>query len=253
MQNVKFKNPPLIEVVFGVNIKIPDFSLVHFGLNWETIKENFPIIDENFGELSLSEDDSYIFNFPTVLYLSSEGNKLIKVTDDYFSYHWRFINEDYQEFKTLFEDFMQQWKNFESWCSTISIKPIRIKGHSLQYINLIDENSGWKNPEDNHRIFSFASRETLTSLALLKSYSCELEFAIPGNLGQLIVSSEQTNIEKSEAELKDVMIFTLLALSYQENDCFQEPWFSSAHDFIIQLFLDLTSEEVQNKWERVNE
>lgn len=250
MQSVKFKKPPLIEVVFGMNIEIPKISLVHFGLYWETIKEKFPTPVEAFGELTLAEDAFYVPSFPTVWYLSSEENRLIRLTGDYFSFHCRCINEEYQHFENLFQEFLNEWKNLESWWSNISKEKIKAEEFSLQYINLIDEKSDWKSWKDNRNIFSFFPEDIQTSLGSPNIYSSEFRFDLPNNYGELIVSLEQRKIRELETELKDIMVFTLSAISSEVKIDFQESWFTSAHDSIIQSFLDLTTKEAQRKWGR---
>ena len=252
MQSVKFERPPLIEVVFGVNIEITDFSLVHFGLYWETIKERFPMPVETFGELTLTEDDSYTPSFPTAWFLSSEENKLIRLTEDYFSYHCRCINEEYKHFDKLFQEFLNEWYNLESWWSNVSERNIKIKNYSLQYINLIDRESDWKGFEDNQKIFKF-DRPIKTSLGLPKAYLSETKFELADNLGTLIVSIEQKKLENLEGGMEKVIVFTLSVISSQVKDSFSEDWFCSAHNSIIQAFLDLTTEEAQEKWGRIYE
>ena len=250
MQSVKFKDPPLIEVVFGMNIEIPEISLVHFGLYWETIKEKFPTPVEDFGELTLLEDASYVPSFPTVWYLSSEGNRLIRLTENYFSFHCRCINEDYQHFENLFKEFLTEWNNLESWWSNISKEKIKAEEFSLQYINLIDEESDWKSLQDSSRVFNFFQEEIQTFLGSPNVYSSEFKFDLPDDSGMLIVSLEQKKIKDAEEKVKDIMVFTLSAISSQVEVSSQERWFCSAHDYIIQSFLDLTTEEAQSKWGR---
>lgn len=250
MQSVKFKKPPLIEVVFGMNIEIPGISLVHFGLYWETIKEKFPTPVESFGELTLVEDASYQPSFPTVWYLSSEENRLIRLTEDYFSFHYRCINEDYKHFENLFQEFLNEWKNLESWWSSLSQEKIKAEQFSLQYINLVDEESDWKSLKDNSRVFSFFNEEIKTSLGSPNVYSSEFRFDLPDNYGKLIVSLEQRKVKESKTELKDIIVFTLSAIVSEVEIDFKEDWFTSAHDSIIQSFLDLTTEEAQRNWGR---
>lgn len=252
MQSVKFKRPPLIEVVFGMNIEIPEFSLIHFGLYWETIKERFPTPVETFGELTLTEDYSYTPSFPTGWFLSPEENKLIRLTEDYFSYHYRYVNEDYQHFEKLFQEFSNEWSNIESWWSGISEKSIKIENYSLQYINLIDKKSDWKEFEDNKKIFNFDGH-IKTSLGLPTTYSSETKFNLVENLGTLIVSLEQRKLENSKAETEQVIVFTLSVISSQVGDSFSEDWFYSSHNSIIQSFLDLTTKEAQDTWGRIDE
>ncbi|MFM2312009.1 MAG: hypothetical protein RLZZ04_1285 [Cyanobacteriota bacterium] len=252
MQSVKFKKAPLIEVVFGMNIEMPELSLVHFGLYWETIKEKFPTFVENFGELTLTEDVSYTADFPVVWFLSSEENRLIRLSEDYFSYHCRCINEDYQHFDKLFKEFVNEWKNLESWWSNISEEKIKVEGYSLQYINLIHDNFEWIDSKDNSKVFNIFNREIKTSLGLPKAYLAELKFDLLNDLGELIVSLEQQEYKESETQ-DDIVIFSLSAINSKidnKDKSLQQNWFISSHDSIIQLFLDLTTKEAQSKWGR---
>lgn len=253
MQSVKFKKPPLIEVVFGINIEMSELSLIHFGLYWETIKSKFPTPVEFVGELTLTEDVYYTPSFPTVCYLSSDENRLIRLTDDYFSFHCRCMNEDYQHFEKLFQEFLTEWNNLESWWSDIGQKDIKIEKFSLQYINLIDEESAWKSLKDNGKVFSIFNQDIETSLGLPKAYSSELEFNLPNDSGRLIIVLEQKEVKNSADEIKNMMIFSLLAISSQVEKSSQSSWFCSAHDSIIQSFLDLTTEEAQGTWGRIYE
>jgi uncharacterized protein (TIGR04255 family) len=251
MQSVKFKNPPLIEVVFGVNIELSELSLVHFGLYWDTIKDRFPTPVETIGELNLTEDYSYVSSFPTVWYLSSQENKLIRLTNDYFSYHCRCINEEYPHFENLFTEFLNEWRNLESWWLKINDNSIESEGYSLQYINLIDEDSGWKSFEDNEKIFTFIGKPIKTSFGMPKINSSKFEFDLPDKLGTLNVSLERQKIERAETESTNIMLFSLSVISLDIATDSLESWFSSSHNFIIQSFLELTQEEVQRKnWER---
>lgn len=248
MQSVKFTKPPLIEVVFGINIEIPELSLVHFGLYWETIKDKFPNPVETFGELELAEDSSYVSGFPTLWYLSSEENRLIRLTENYFSYHCRCINEDYKHFATIFQEFLNEWRNLKSYWSEKVEKDIKIEGCTLQYINLIDDSSGWNKPEDNEKIFSFFDKKIETSLGFPLSTSWKLKFNLPEETGELIVNLEQQEFKTSDTKAKDLLIFTLSAVGYEDNITDLDDWFIYSHDSIIQSFLDLTTAEVQEIW-----
>ena len=252
MESVKFKKPPLIEVVFGMEIELPELSLVHVGLYWQTIKDKFPTPVETFGELALTDEDSCVSNFPAVWYLSSEKNRLIRLTQDYFSYHWRTVGKDYLHFDKLFDEYLKQWHNLQSWWQSISTESIKIKGYNLQYINLIDENSGWKKPEDNRKVFCFSDGTIKTSLSLPKFYSSKLGFDLPDELGNLIVSLEPHKLEKSDNEIKDIIIFDLSASGIATEEYSKEDWFISSHNAIIKLFLELTTAEAQSLWGRID-
>lgn len=243
MISVKFQKPPLIEVVFVMEIDIPELSLVHFGLYWQTIKNDFPTPIE-------TEYSSEISDFPAVWYLSSQKNRLIRLTNNYFSYHWRTVAEEYEHFGKLFNEFLNQWQNLETWWKSITNKKIEIKSYNLQYINIIDESSEWQQPEDNRKIFSFSDGNIKTSLNAPKAYSSKLVFNLSDNLGDLVVSLEQDQADDSN---KNFLIFDLSASGLAIDGVSKEDWFISSHDAIIQSFLELTTKEAQSMWGKIDD
>jgi len=95
MTTVKFNQPPLVEVAFGVKFEAPEFSSVHFGLYWETIRDKFPL---QFDRPPNIEDNTF-FSIPPlrrVWFLSNDKRRLIQLQDNHFSYTWS--QEDGEEY-----------------------------------------------------------------------------------------------------------------------------------------------------------
>ncbi|MGL5805740.1 MAG: TIGR04255 family protein, partial [Xenococcaceae cyanobacterium] len=86
MSIAKFREPPLREIVFAVNFEISDFSSIHFGLFWQTIKDRFTETFDIAEEPTITEDALVLFNLPTVWYRSSKKDRFIRLKDGYFAY-----------------------------------------------------------------------------------------------------------------------------------------------------------------------
>lgn len=252
MQSVKFRKPPLIEVVFRINIEMREFSLVHFGLYWQHIKERFPAPVETFTGLTLAEDYSYVLNSPNLIYLSSEENKLIQLREDSFSYHCRCIDKTYEHFSVLFKEFLNEWNTFKSWWAEQNKKQIKVEGYSLEYINLLSRNSSdWKSHEDSKKLFNFLSNNINISVGSPISCSCKLNFNLLDNASVLSVSLEPRIIKTSEGKdekTENILFFLLSVDGFEQESNSIESWFKSSHESIISSFLDLTTKEAKEKW-----
>ena len=98
----KFKNPPVIETIIGIEFaRLEKFGVPHFGLYWEAIRADFP-------EFELKQQlDSQIERFeplqfqPTIpplqfiekpeirCWFVSRERRLIQLQQDRFIYNWR--------------------------------------------------------------------------------------------------------------------------------------------------------------------
>jgi uncharacterized protein (TIGR04255 family) len=250
MSSVKFREPPLKEIIFGVNFEISNFSSIHFGLFWQTIKDRFPESLDIPEEPTLTDESLVLFNLPTVWYRASTKDRFIQLRNGYFAYHYRYQQKDYPHFEKLFSEFLKEWENLLSWWLETSKEQIVNEGYQLNYLNIIDEDYGWQSIQDNSKIFKFTNLGIASALNSLKSYSCKLEFELPENLGILKVSLDEEILENDEDEEKNVMLFSLAAQKYDEQIEDPKHWFNYAHEYIIKYFLDLTQEEIQNSWGR---
>jgi len=252
---IKFANPPLVEVVFGIEFDAPEFSSVHFGLYWETIRDRFPNqIDRSpFQE----DEDTVSSSMPPlrrVWFLSNDKKRLIQLQDNCFVYNWGRVNEEtYPHFETIFPEFLQEWNHLKAWWSNwgqSSLKPVE---YELIYLNLINKDSGWFSTEDYSKVFTFIKEDFKDYLATPRFLDFQLAFFLPNEEGELKITVEQilndndSSDSSDDSDDSDYVVFRLRATSF---DADKEPaeWFKSAHDFVVRAFLDLTKKEAQEKW-----
>jgi uncharacterized protein (TIGR04255 family) len=246
MPIVRFAKPPLIEVVFGVRLELPEFSSVHFGSYWETIRQQFPFQEDR--SPIIDEDDEFLLPpFRRVWFLSEDKKRLIQLQGNYFCFNWKHRNtDDYPHFETIFADFIGHWENLGEWWSTISSVPIEPLQYELTYLNQIDQDFGWNSPSDHSKFFTFISQEWNINLPRPLMHDSQLVFSLPDG-STLSVDIDQRSVGDEEVDV----IFFKLRVNSLDADKKASDWFEKAHKSIVKTFLNLTQEEIQIKqWGR---
>ncbi len=241
-------NAPINEVAFGLVFKSIPLRTVHYGMYGETLKADFPNSSDQSPIMELGRDfnESFqgMFPLPRVWYEGRDGRQLIQLQPNRFHLNWRRLspNDDYPKYDTLKPKFFEHWNRFSTWIASVSkeLAPV-IEKFELTYTNLIDESNGWKSAADYSRLFSFLSRGApLTSLA-----GCAVNFVFDlEGVGQIQVSIKQG---VRNADKRPVVIFEIAARSSVVKDT--SVWFDNAHDAIVEMFLQITSEEAKSLWQ----
>jgi uncharacterized protein (TIGR04255 family) len=246
MSKAKLAKSPLTEVVCGVEFNAPEFSAVHFGLYWKEIQERFPTQPLDRPPVGPIELFATMPKLRRVWFESVERRQLIQLQADRFHYNWRRIDEadEYPHFEDIYPNFEQEWQHFQTWWIEIEQLPLQPMRYELTYLNQIDQSFGWSNPGDSYKIFSFANTKWDQFLQKPTVQNCNLEFLLPNELGNLLVSTNQVlRVEDSAF----VVLFELTARSF-DTSLEIETWFELAHDFVVKAFLDLIQEDTLKAW-----
>ena len=248
MAEVKFSNPPLTEIVCGVAFDAPEFSSVHFGVYWDRVRQRFPIPTD---QPPLATSGMVGFSlFPPlrrVWFESSDKKDLVQLQSDRFYYNWRkqTQKDDYPQFKqNIYPRFTKEWNEFYQWCTGEIGLLFFPTQYELTYINQIDKSSGWGNPADHQKVFTFEGRDWNGFLSCPESHVFALQFLLPDNSGTLSVSGKQVSVNADE---KPVMLLELTARSL-DSDYEIDAWFNLAHNYIVNGFVDLTKSSMHKEW-----
>ncbi len=250
MSIVDFSNPPISEVVCGVEFNAPNFSTVHFGQYWQKIAGRYP----QYFDVPPVGEFTIISGLPSlrrVWFKSPETNELIQLQSDRFFYNWRRedIKEPYPRFDTIYQNFIKEWEIFNQWWSESTSSPIFNVRYELTYLNQLDNSFGWSSTEDNHKIFTFKGREWNGFLSAPNVHVSNLQFILPENIGILFVN---TNQGIKAIDQTPITTFELLLRSNDSN-IDTSVWFTKAHEYIVKGFLDLTKRSIQTEWGLSNE
>lgn len=157
MVAIKLTNPPVVEVILGIQLENIRFSLIHFGLYWQTIRARFPLQIDQPVIMSEEDEEFQIPQLARALFISSDNKKVIHLQQNFFGFSLRHNNEyKYPHFEEIFRGFFAEWNHFQEWYKGqeigISLKPFK---YELTYVNILDRDVGWNSAEDNHQIFKF--------------------------------------------------------------------------------------------------
>jgi len=126
---VKFDKAPLSEVVGGVEFNAPDFSSIHFGLYWQTIRDRFPTPPLDKPPIGGIEIMASVPRLRRVWFESSDRKRFVQLQTDRFHYNWkgRSKEDEYPHFDVLYPCFKQEWDTFQQWWLELDKVPLQLK------------------------------------------------------------------------------------------------------------------------------
>lgn len=248
---LKFKNPPINELVIGTYFNPPLFELhaEHVGLFWSRIRKEFPRISQQAPIGAIIDDPGDIFPLPRFWIISENDVTLIQIQKNAFLFNWRRRNEDYPHYDALKAEFDRFYLEFSDFLkSEAGIVDIGIEVCELTYVNLIKECDYWKTAADVANIFPS-----------LKLVDVGFDGSVPDDFSHIFVHrlDEQLslkvtiqNVHPNEQPEGSLLKFELRATGNLGEALKSEAdkWFDRAHDAIGHYFLSATSPDVQSKY-----
>jgi uncharacterized protein (TIGR04255 family) len=147
-----FENAPLIEVALSVQLQpLQLFTSAHAGEFWQTIKQDFPMSQDQpplgpIGEFFGSSKNLQIgMPFPLQVgmpgirnwFVSSDGTYLLQLQRDRFALNWRKTSSqpDYPRYPAIEARFIELFKKFAKFVENSAIGKCEINIHEVTYIN----------------------------------------------------------------------------------------------------------------------
>jgi hypothetical protein len=147
MMSLKFKNPPISELVIGVYFdrEIPSLRSEHVGLFWGQVRQDFPNIQQQpivaapplqpFQQIFLSSE----FWMPRFWLEASDGSTLMQIQKNAFLFNWRKRETEYPHFDAVKAAFDKNKKRFFKFLSDeLSETEPQAQLAELNYINAIE-------------------------------------------------------------------------------------------------------------------
>jgi uncharacterized protein (TIGR04255 family) len=144
-----YDDPPVNEVVIGIQFEPTSFTGAHIGLFWENLRGEFPKVTEQpFLEPKIEALQPPHFSAPTLQFpswrgsrhwlVSADGVQLIQVQADRLLYNWRRgpNNAPYPHFEVLQQRF---WNIADKWADLLKkeAQNLRLTQWEVTYINHI--------------------------------------------------------------------------------------------------------------------
>lgn len=257
-----YDNPPVNEVVFGVqfselNIKAPDT-----GFFWDCLgKDEYPKCEEkspmapNMEVFDSPPSSKPLFAqfecppLPRLLFINKIENNLIQVQKDRFHQNWRKLKSDdeYPRYIKLYPEFVESWELFGTFVRETNVGELVPNQYELTYVNHIPRGQGWTNLVDVEKIFyEVKNKSNGAFLPEPESLSWRKTYRFPNNTGRLHVSLRPAMNRESKDQM---IILDLTARGFVAND--MKAWFDMAREWIVKGFSELTKGSIQNSiWKR---
>lgn len=263
---VTFDNPPVTEVVFGLQFTpLTRFTVSHFGQLWECFKADgydecrdtsplFPIVERFDTSGATEQRMPSDMLLPRVWFLQRDGAGIIQVQRDRFLHNWRKIKleDEYPRYHELKRMFKTHYTSLSRFVAEHELGPISPFHCEITYVNHIPMGQGWQGIEDIGDIFP-DFRWNAAHDRFLPSPSgtdLRLSFDLPDRASRLHVAI-RNGIRVDDRT--QVMICELVVRGSPSGDA-QEAlwsWFDIAREWIVKGFVDLTDARIQQEfWRR---
>lgn len=257
-----FKNPPINEVVLGVQFSQPaGYQQIYSGEVWNLFRDEYPKVQEHmalqpaFETFGLSSQPTQSFNFLTgaahdrFWFLNEVSDQLLQFQQDRLLHNWRKIPDvdtEYPRFEKMIAKFESELESLQKYMRSLDSQALVINQCEVSYINHIQiEEEQDLNPCHWLRFFGVEDKIpddfNLTYREVIKS-----EDGKPA--GRLTVEALSA---RSHAG-KKIIRLSLTARAAPKDSTIGSAlsFISKGRDIIVTSFADITTEFAQKKWGR---
>lgn len=251
---MKFKNPPINELVIGAYFSPPLLKLraEHIGLFWSNIKDRFPHSQNAppIGTIDIMGPED-IFPLPRFWFISEDDSTLIQIQKNAFLVNWRKREGGaYPHYENVKKDFDRYFDEFVKFLKTsVGIEDIDIGRCELSYINNIGETDAYRGLDDIKKIIPSISFPD-TGLKSLAGANVNTSYQITENT-QLTVTIQNRIAINPQNQQNEILYYELRTSGKLADPTKKEAdrWFEESHAIIGNCFVNMVSPEIQKSWE----
>ena len=255
---IRFKNPPVNELVIGAYFKpsLDDLNSEHIGLLWSRFRDDFPIVKQreplSVNALSRAPtmrfDDEFFF-MPRFWFISQDEVNLIQVQKDAFLLNWRKRESKYPNYADHLKPcFDHNFAKFEEFIrEDVGRSELKIGLCELTYVDLIQPCDYWQGPHDTKRLISsFALPNWGSTESSALDFNCEYSYELEPNF-QLKISLKTTNSNNTPSIPNLIIESRVTGLLDGASKAATDDWYEKAHGVLVDWFLKMTDRQIQEK------
>lgn len=261
----EFGQPPLIEVVCGLQFHPLELRTVHLGDFWQAIRDRYPVFEDQAPLANIFDDDDrgvrveqdHFINVPPlrrVFFVDAAKNFLLQVGDSRFLANWRKLRDSdaYPRFDAAYTRLTEGWDRFREYASRNELGTIRLNQYELTYINHIPDETDEALPDQANELFTFFRWPGLQGDLFepnLRGTQLRFQVRFKKARGSLSVSLQRA---KRASDHRHMFVLELTARGpAAEDGADRDGWFAFAHEAIVQTFASLTTAKAHERWGRV--
>ena len=255
--SLKYKNPPISELVIATYFNPPLFQLhaEHIGLFWSRIRKNYPNISQQPPLGTFIDAPGDIFPLPRFWIISKNDATLMQIQKNAFIFNWRKRDEEYPHYNTVKSEFDRFYLEFADFLkSEVDTPDIGIEVCELTYINIITESDYWKTVADTMNVIpSFKPIDIGFDGCASNDFTYITVHQLDEQLSLKVTIQTVHLAEKpEESHLKFELRATGRLGKASKSDA--DIWFNRAHDAIGHCFKSVTNPDIQKKyWKPIEE
>ena len=260
-----FRNPPLNEVVLGVQFKpVASYQQIRAGEVWALFRKEFPNVRElpplppsfeTFGPagLAVGQVDFQLVAGPThnrFWFLSQNGEELIQFQQDRLLHNWRKIGDDatYPRFEAIIENYEQELITLQNYFLSMSTDHLAITQCEVSYINHI-LCSDQPNPPSTSswlRLLDFGEIEPEDFLI-----NCRWTISTAAGTPQGRLISEASTAINSKGQRIIVLTLTARGAPATADIPAALQFLKIGRELIVKRFARITTDSAHRIWERI--
>lgn len=249
---MKFKNPPINELVIGVYFSptLRKLRAEHIGLFWSKIQDRFPHSQNAppIGTVDMGPED--IFPLPRFWFLSEDDSTLLQIQKNAFLVNWRKREGSYPHYENVKKDFDKYFDEFVKFLKTsVGIEDVEIGRCELSYINNIGESDSYRGLDDVKKFIPSISFPD-TGFKSLEGVNFKTSHQVSENT-QLTVTIQNRIAIDAKKRQNEILYYELRTSGKLAEPSKKEAdrWFEKSHDIIGNCFINMVSQEAQKTWE----
>jgi uncharacterized protein (TIGR04255 family) len=257
-----FRNPPLNEVVLGVQFSTPKgYQQIYAGEVWNLFRAEFPKIEEQlplapafetFGLPSKGKQLGFITgaSHDRFWFLSQDGDELIQFQQDRLLHNWRKVGDlsnEYPRFESMIKRFHGELDQLQGYLNGLVVQKLSINQCEISYINHIAPAAGQDiKASDWLRIVKFGDKEPDDFSTSFR----EVIFDEGGKPQGRLTCEASTGIKPDGSR---IIVMTLTVRGAPKGSDIESAlqFLTKGRELIVCRFAELTTEEAHKTWGRI--
>lgn len=262
---VKYDNPPVVEVVCGVMFSESAIQAAHIGSFWNSIREEFPKVEEAAPLSPIVEDQGpgLVFEWTMlpparrVWLFNKDGSHLLQIQSDRFLFNWKHTlgAKVYPSYQVVIAEFEKYLLSFISYMRDKCGVALTYRQFEMTYVNHINKDNGLARQGESAVLVDHVCRDSSNRfLKEAENFNLSKSFLLPNGAGRLHVVAQTSGSNASNDRLLRLdLVARGIPPDIGEGDVEtkRKQWFDLAHEWITHGFTDITCPDVQkNVWKK---